>query len=233
MAIKRSKRDSNFTILSNVGLKDDRISAKATGLLAYMLSLPDDWVFYESELVNHFTDGKESIRTGLKELEDFGYLSRVQSREKGKFSSNDWTISDEPTTFPPYTDLPSTVKPTSEKETLLSTNNTKDLYIQNNSSTTLTEDFEKLWKLYPNKQGKKKAFNAYCRAIKKGVTNKQIQDGIVVYKKILASEGWLKPAHGSTWFSNERWEDECVSSNETVITKRNTSWESEIKEMMN
>lgn len=97
----------------------------------------------------------------------------------------------------------------------------------------LTEDFEKLWKLYPNKQGKKKAFNAYCRAIKKGVTNKQIQDGIVVYKKILASEGWLKPAHGSTWFSNERWEDECVSSNETVITKRNTSWESEIKEMMN
>ncbi len=229
MAIKRSKRDSNFTILSNVGLKDNRISAKATGLLAYMLSLPDDWIFYESELVKHFTDGKESIRTGLKELENFGYLTRVQGREKGKFSSNDWTISDEPTTFPPCTDNPSTAKPTTDKQTLLSTNSTKDLYIQKNTSTSLTEDFEKLWKLYPNKKGpKKKAYASYCRAIKNGTTNKQIQDGILKYKKYLEVEAWQKPAHGSTWFSNERWEDDYAVE---VVNSRRVNVLDKLKEL--
>lgn len=76
------------------------------------------------------------------------------------------------------------------------------------SSAKLTEDFEKLWNLYPNKQGKKKALAAYKKAMKEGATSKQIQDGIVAYKKYLKREEWQKPAHGSTWFNNERWNDD-------------------------
>ena len=132
MAIRRSKRDSNFTMISNVGLKDKRLSFKAKGLLAYMLSLPDDWVFYESEIVNHATDGKQSVRTGMKELEQYGYLVREQRRSsKGKFANVDWVLSDEPlngdaTTFRPSTDFPSTDKPSTDNpptdnRTLLST----------------------------------------------------------------------------------------------------------------
>ena len=68
MAIKRAKRDTNFTMMSNVGLRDKRLSFKAKGLLAYMLSLPDDWVFYEEEITKHSTDGKQSVRTGLVAL---------------------------------------------------------------------------------------------------------------------------------------------------------------------
>ena len=84
------------------------------------------------------------------------------------------------------------------------------------TSAKLTEDFEKLWSLYPNKQGKKKAKSSYERAIKNGVTNKEIQDGIVKYKNHLKQNDWLKPAHGATWFNNERWEDDYESvSNET------------------
>lgn len=79
---------------------------------------------------------------------------------------------------------------------------------KNKSSAQLTEDFEKLWNLYPNKQGKKKALAAYKKAIKDGATNKEIQDGIVAYKKYLKREEWQKPAHGSTWFNNERWNDD-------------------------
>jgi len=45
MAIVRAKRKTNFTIIGNTGLKDKRLSLKAKGLLAYMLSLPDDWKF--------------------------------------------------------------------------------------------------------------------------------------------------------------------------------------------
>ena len=133
MAIRRAKRDSNFTMISNVGLKDNRLSFKAKGLLSYMLSLPDDWIFYESEIVNHATDGKQSVRTGMKELEKFGYLVKEQKRNsKGKFAKIDWVVSDEPingdtTTFQPSTTFPSTDNPSTDKRatdnrTLLSTN---------------------------------------------------------------------------------------------------------------
>ena len=60
---------------------------------------------------------------------------------------------------------------------------------------------------------KKKAKSSYERAIKKGTTNKEIQDGIVRYKKHLKQNDWLKPAHGSTWFNNNRWEDEYSENN--------------------
>lgn len=67
-------------MISNVGLKDEKLSFKAKGLLAYMLSLPDDWVFYETELVNHSTDGLASVKSGLKELQERGYLDRNRER---------------------------------------------------------------------------------------------------------------------------------------------------------
>ena len=236
MAIRRAKRDSNFTMISNVGLKDKRLSFKAKGLLSYMLSLPDDWVFYESEIVNHATDGKQSVRTGMKELEKFGYLVKEQKRNsKGKFAKIDWVVSDEPingdtTTFQPSTTFPSTDNPSSDNpssdnRTLLSTKelSTKELSTNNkeNTSAKLTEDFEKLWNLYPNKQGKKKAKSSYERAIKNGTTNKEIQDGIVRYKNHLKQNDWLKPAHGATWFNNERWEDEYTIESQTKPSGNN------------
>src|SRR5699024_3551694 len=95
-----------------------------------------------------------------------------------------------------------------------------------NTSAKLTEDFEKLWNLYPNKQGKKKAKSSYERAIKNGTTNKEIQDGIVRYKKHLKQNDWLKAAHGATWFNNERWEDEYGVENGGSSNKSN--WESYI-----
>ena len=82
----------------------------------------------------------------------------------------------------------------------------------NNTSKNkqLEEDFEKLWKLYPRKEGKKKAFEAYKRAIKKGTTNKDIQTGIVNYLTQIrvqrTSKQYIK--QGSTWFNGECWNDE-------------------------
>lgn len=74
----------------------------------------------------------------------------------------------------------------------------------------MDDDFEKLWNLYPNKKGKSKAKQAYIKAIKDGVTNRQIQDGIMAYRKENEIKGqsleFIK--HGSTWFNQRAWEDE-------------------------
>ena len=82
----------------------------------------------------------------------------------------------------------------------------------NNTSKNkqLEEDFEKLWKLYPRKEGKKKAFEAYKRAIKNGTTKKEIQTGIVNYLTQIRVQRTNKQyiKQGSTWFNGECWNDE-------------------------
>lgn len=86
------------------------------------------------------------------------------------------------------------------------------------------DDFEKLWKLYPRKEGKKVAYRAYQKAIKNGTTNKQIQDGIVAYKKMLASTE--RPADkvkmGSTWFNENCWEDEYETDGNQTSNRSST-----------
>lgn len=84
--------------------------------------------------------------------------------------------------------------------------------INTRANGTLDSDFEKLWKLYPKKIGKKAALAAYKRAMKRKknpTTNKQIQDGIVAYKRIIANSGtdrqYIKD--GSTFFNQESWND--------------------------
>ncbi|MCP1144462.1 conserved phage C-terminal domain-containing protein [Lysinibacillus endophyticus] len=57
-------------------LNDARLSWKAKGILAYMLSMLDDWVFYVEELMKHGSDGERSFRSGFNELKKFGYLER-------------------------------------------------------------------------------------------------------------------------------------------------------------
>lgn len=75
-------------------------------------------------------------------------------------------------------------------------------------------DFEALWKLYPRKQGKQQAEKAYLKAIRDGVTNKAIQDGIVAYSKKISAEGteYNFIRMGSTFFNNRSWEDDFTIS---------------------
>lgn len=84
--------------------------------------------------------------------------------------------------------------------------------INTRANSTLESDFEKLWKLYPKKIGKKAASAAYKRAMtrkKNPTTNKQIQDGIVAYKRIIANSGTDRQfiKDGSTFFNQEAWND--------------------------
>lgn len=130
MAIIRSKRSKNFSIIDNDILDDERLSFKARGLLSYMLSKPDDWRFYATELAKHSQkDGRDSIGGALKEMEKFGYLKRTQKRSlNGRFGDQDWLLLDTPAFSPqtgfPETVFPETVFPETENPQLLSTDNT-------------------------------------------------------------------------------------------------------------
>lgn len=93
--IRRAKKN-NFVVLDKTALTDKNLSWKAKGLFAYMLTLPEDWRFYSSELKNHSTDGKDSTNTGLNELIDSGYISRKPIKNKGKFEGYVYTLHEIP-----------------------------------------------------------------------------------------------------------------------------------------
>jgi len=79
MIIRVAKnKDNPYVMMNKTGLNDPRLSFKAKGILAYLLSKPDDWKVMVSELINSSTDGKTAVYSGLKELEENGYLKRVR-----------------------------------------------------------------------------------------------------------------------------------------------------------
>ena len=122
----RKDGDQNFTILSNSVIRDETLSWKARGLFEYLWSLPEDWEFYETEITKHATDGRDSTRSGLDELEEHGYLSRTRERnEKGQVKSAIWILHENPKKS--VQEKPVSENPNQGNPTLLNTNSTKHL----------------------------------------------------------------------------------------------------------
>lgn len=149
-----------------------------------------------------------TIKSWLKCLEDNSYIHRVIKYKSGSKEVEQRFIS----LAPRSENLPPSVRklthPRSENCPDNNTSTNKNI----RASSTLESDFEKLWKLYPKKVGKKPALAAYKRAMtrkKNPTTNKAIQTGIVAYRKWLAEKGTEKQfiKDGSTFFNQESWND--------------------------
>lgn len=74
--------------------------------------------------------------------------------------------------------------------------------------TNYKEEFESLWKLYPNKQGKLKSYQSYEKARKNGTTYDEVARGLQRYLAYCMREEWYRPKMGSTWFNQNCWLDE-------------------------
>ena len=136
MRVEKMKR-SGFTIINNGVLNNTQLSWKAKGLFAYLWSQSDSWDFYEVEVLKHSTDGRASLRAGLKELEEHGYLKRYRNRDdKGILRESKWILSEQPMFDFPKLDKPTLDYPTLDNRTLTSTNQNNT----NQNNTNLNED---------------------------------------------------------------------------------------------
>lgn len=127
MGIVRVEKNKNYSVVNNTGLRDERLSWKAKGILAYILTLPDDWVFYREELATHAKDGLDSLRSGMKELKEYGYLQRLPIRNNNnKIVSWETVIHEVPQVEPladfPPVEEPPVGNPPVENPELLNTN---------------------------------------------------------------------------------------------------------------
>lgn len=82
--IFRTLKNKNYTVMSNVHLRDKKLSWKAKGIHSYVLSLPDDWEIRVNHLITVSTDGEKSTRSGLKELYDNKYWQKYPVYINGK-----------------------------------------------------------------------------------------------------------------------------------------------------
>lgn len=99
----RVEKNGNFTVMSNIHLKDRKLSLKAKGLLSVILSLPPEWDYTVKGLAKIVADGVDSVRTAVKELESFGYITRRQTRDElGKMSQNEYHVYENPKQNPDF-----------------------------------------------------------------------------------------------------------------------------------
>ena len=192
MAIYRIHKEDNFVIIDKAFLLNEEISLKAKGLLALLLSYPDNWQFYKAEIVQHTTDKENSLNSGLKELIENGYIVRKQRKdENGKFEGYEYHVyekpstekpstekpstekpsTEKPSTEKPSTEKPSTEKPSTEKPILLNNKNTKNKNTKNkNTKTTpspeLVSEFKEWYSKYPHPRNEQQTIKNYINTRK-------------------------------------------------------------------
>lgn len=86
--IVRTKKNKNYSSINNTVLRDERLSWRARGIAAFLLTMPDDWEINHDYLWKHGMEGRDAVLNAMKELEDYGYLVRTKYQdEKGLFKT--------------------------------------------------------------------------------------------------------------------------------------------------
>lgn len=80
MSILRRHLSTGFTVVPTAALEDARLSFRARGVLAFLISKPDAWKVRAESIASAGKEGKEAIKTALRELKDLGYYRVVTER---------------------------------------------------------------------------------------------------------------------------------------------------------
>ena len=232
------RRQRGFTAIPNE-IFDGRLSLKAVGLMALMLSKPPSWSFTVSGLAKVANTGRDAIRSALKELEEVGYLIREQKhKENGQFGSSIYILydyipapmSENPTSAKggedraPLSENPTSANTTSENSTQVILDRDKTEL----SNTPLTpqggrarrkaksepdwkpERFARFWAYYPRGESKQAAINAWDKLKPSDELIGTMAQALV---QQMRSEAWQRGfgiPYASTWLNGRRWEDEAA-----------------------
>lgn len=215
MSVYRRHKRTDFSVIDNHVFKDKELTLKAKGLLATILSLPDDWKYSIEGLASLCSDGTTSVTSALNELISRGYITRTRSNdESGRFNGYIYDIYEKPQE--PCSENPITDDTFTENQQVLNTNisntnilNTKELDIPPIMSPEEML-FEQFWEAYPK---------CFRKANKKGCKSKflKIKNLKEIFPDIISSlemqkrskqwneqDGQFIPAP-LTWINQERW----------------------------
>ncbi|CAJ1315952.1 DnaD domain protein [Paenibacillus nuruki] len=108
--IHRIVKNSNYVIMDRRIFHNKKLSWKAKGIMAYVLTLPNDWTFRLEEIITHSIDKRDSFRSGWKELQEQGYVERIPIKDdKGiivRWETHVFECPEEQETIDPQTENP-------------------------------------------------------------------------------------------------------------------------------
>jgi hypothetical protein len=102
--IIRRKHNGNFTIVPNTLVDDKRLSIEAKGLLAYLISRPNNWTVRHSHLHKELGIGRDKLQRILRELIRAGYLERDDEQPRdddNQFAAYHYICRDVPSSTAP------------------------------------------------------------------------------------------------------------------------------------
>jgi hypothetical protein len=123
-----------------------------------------------SSLARFNKTGVDTIKSAVKELELYGYLTRSEKQEHnddGTFADYVWTTAD------PFQN-PDTVKPVSGKQDTKNTITKEQQSIKNKQENTVDDSFDTFWLLYPKRVAKADALKAWKQVLKKKTADEMI-----------------------------------------------------------
>jgi hypothetical protein len=201
-------KDNPYVMINKQGVQDPNLSWAAKGLLAYLLSLPDDWTIYAKELLKHTSSGETNTYTVIRELLRHGYMEKIEYRYKGKILALNYTVFEVPvdvtktdtskprivkvnddgeydetvenTTNEPYWENPNAVKPHEVfTELLINDFNNKDF---NNKDFDVDDDAEKLIEIYKSLKLEKRVMPHTLKLIRENAHSfsKEVWDEIFI-----------------------------------------------------
>lgn len=71
-----------YGVIAHTVLYDKRLSLKAKGLWGYLQSKPDGWDFSAERIAKEQKDGRDGVKSALRELEKYGYLERKRFKDE-------------------------------------------------------------------------------------------------------------------------------------------------------
>ncbi|MDC7224222.1 MAG: hypothetical protein PQJ60_10810 [Spirochaetales bacterium] len=227
--IVRAEKTKNYTVIANEVFTREDLSAKAKGLYGYLMTRPDDWKIYKSDLHKRFKDGRDSINGAFRELSEAGYITKEALRkEDGTFDGWGFTLHE----TVKKQENPKDGKPVSRKDQttgnpqLPITEFNQDTDYKPNTNIQTDKGFEAFWEAYPRKVNKKRASSAYRNA--KNLP--PIEEHLEILEVWKRSDSWKKDEgkfipHPTTWLNGERWADELPISGTLPITALETKEE--------
>lgn len=210
-----------FAQIANSALRDTRLSFKARGVLALVLSNVGEWeatarwIEEQSEV-----DGAHAIQTALNELTALGYREVINERGPGGRIR----------TVAVWKHLPegAIIRPPENPPTGLSDHRKTDPPLEHHPSehhqqnTTLDvvrkpvgedPDFDDFWNVYPRRSDKGHARRAWAKAVRK-CDPRDIIRGAASYRDDPNREPEFT-AYAATWLNGERWLDEPLPERKT------------------
>jgi hypothetical protein len=194
--------DDHFTQIPNAWLRDTRLTLKAIGLLAQIMSHTPGWNMSIRALARANGTGIDTIKTAILELEKHGYLLRSEKQKQ----NDDGTFADyEFTTQDPFQN-PVTGKSrhgeTAHKEEQIIK---EEQVTKNKQENTIESLFDEFWVSYPRKLDKAKAFRAFKSALKRAKFE-DILAGVIAYRNDPKRDPDFTK-YPATWLNSDAWEN--------------------------